>query len=263
MNKTECSKNYEHFLFHVEQRKNNDKRLQRLKKSMLKWGFLPEKAVMVLRLGVNKYKVIDGHSRVEIARQLGIPFYFVVVDKKLDDAVADLNDWPLIDHVRRFALRGCDDYNELLTYMESGLSLTAASSLLSGSVAHSGNQGDALREGVWKIKTREMIDVIVNCMKELGDVCPVVKDQRFHSAMSMCLLVPEFEVERMLHKLRTNPRMLVKVATRDQMLEQLEEIYNFKATMPTKLPLGFMANSCTKARNPIFKSMQGKTEAKS
>ena len=249
--KTEKSDKYDAFQFHEEQRKHSRPAIDRLKLSMLKWGFLEEKPIMVLRLSPGKYKVVDGHTRLETARQLGIPFYYVVMPEKFSDAVGDMNiiNWPLKAVVDRYAQRGLQDYIELLEYMKYGIAITAATSLLNGNLSYSSNSNEVLRSGSWKIKTRKNIDVVVKFMVELGDICPSVKNAKFHAALSMCLFVQEFDPERMLHKLRMNPRMLEKTATREQMLTQMEEIYNYKANAASKLPIFFMAKTSAKERS--------------
>jgi len=251
--KIENTKNYALFQFHIEQKKHHEKKLQRLKGSMQKWGFLETKPIMVIRLASGKFKIIDGHSRFEAARQLGLGIYYVVVDKKLDEAVMDVNDWPLIDCVRRWATRGLPDYVELLRYMDYGISLMATASLLQGNLAQSANGQDRLRRGEWKVKTRDLIAVIVRFITEAGAVTPVVKSARFHDGLSACLFVPEFDADRLLRKVMLNPRMLVKVATKEQMLEQIEEIYNFKTSAGMRVPLAFMAKTASQERRVAVK----------
>jgi len=51
--------------------------------------------------------------------------------------------------------------------------------------------------------------------------------------------IEEFDFDRLRSKLANNPKTLVKMATTEQMLYQLEEIYNYHQSI--KVSLAFMA----------------------
>jgi hypothetical protein len=105
-------------------------------------------------------------------------------------------------------------------------------------------------EGTFKIKTREHADKLVNLFETFGERIPAVRHRPFISAYSKCLFTKEFDEDVFARRLTVNPLMLEKTSNEDQMLKQIEDIYNFKS--PNKIPLAFLVTQNSQARKINF-----------
>ena len=252
------SSNYSQFINNDEQREHKEKHIQELKESMSIWGFVPSQPVATSTLGA-KFLIIDGHSRFDAARQLKIPIYFILLEQKFAEAVAILNiqkAWGISDHARRYAVRGNPDYVQLMKYTMLGIPLQTAASMLYGQSAGSGNAGQKIKHGEFKVRDTEQIGLVREIIEELGELCPVVKTRHFIEAFSMCYFVPEFDVSRFKTKLANFSHNFTKTVTRAEMLNQIDELYNYKASI--KIPLAFKAVEVAKQRNAAYKNITAK-----
>ena len=250
--KLEKSKDYEKFHQNSEQRKMSPPHVARLMESMRKNGFFASKPLHVYAVG-GSYRVVDGHNRLAAAKELGIEFYYVVESQETQLAIADLNSnvakWSLSDYVRMYSMRGKIDYQELQKYAETGVSISLAASMLIGNSAASGNASGPIRAGTFKIKTRLQINELVSIIEPMGKNHPVVKTISFVNAFSLCYLSKNIDLARLKRGIFSNPAMLEKTSTLDQMLSQIEAIYNFKHR--NKIPLSFIVKQDSTQRNAI------------
>jgi hypothetical protein len=146
-----------------------------------------------------------------------------------------------------FASRGKPDYIELRGYCEKGIPVGMAASMLIGNAASSGNAN--LQSGTFKIKTRDQINELVSLLDALGKKSTVVKSRNFISAFSLCYMASEIDTDKLKHRICENPMMLDKTSNLDQMLGQMEDIYNFRSR--EKTPLSFIVKKAAEDRRLI------------
>lgn len=245
------TRNYDLFINNEEQRIHKDRHIQVLKKSMQEWGFIPCQQIAVVKAPKGKFLIIDGHSRFDSAKQLGLPILYQVLEGRFAEAVATLNiqkAWNSSDCARRFAIKGLPDYKVLQEYVMKGIPFMRAATLLYGGQGGGTNYTEKLKSGTYTIKSTAICDQLLEVIAQLGDVSPVVKSSRFLDAFSMCAFLPDFDTQRLIEKLKNSPRALVKTATKDQMLDQIEEIYNYRASI--KINLAWKARAAAQERNP-------------
>jgi len=251
--KLEKTRDYTLFVPNDEQRPLDERHASRIAESIDVFGFLPSKPVQCYRRG-NKLVVVDGHHRLSAAKAARSEVYYVIEESRNQEAMAMENSlvkkWATIDYVRLFALRGNSDYQELLTYESQGLPLNMTASMLAGEGAASGNVLKYLSSGLFKIKTRKQVDVLLSLFNDFGDRVPAVKSRPFIAAFSKCLFTREFDPDVFARKLNHIPSLLEKTSNADQMLKQIEDIYNWKST--AKIPLAFLVNKTTSDRKTTF-----------
>jgi len=237
---------YTCFVYNSEQRHVETKHVRDLMDSMSTFGFLPSKPVQVYQDG-KKFVIIDGHHRYVAAKNLQIPVLYVVEPKSHNEAMARVNrvqkPWALKNYVSQYAKRGLASYLELVEYHNLGFPIMQAAQLLMGKAASSGGTGLSaskhLTEGTFKILTREKIEIIAQFLRENGSVNPAFKTSNFISSFEMCMRVKGFDHGQLTRKLSANPKTLIRTASIDQMLDQIEEIYNYHQQIKT--PLAFNA----------------------
>lgn len=252
---TELKQTKDHGLFaHNEyQQPMSEAHVASLIESMNKYGFLPSKPLTVVDEG-QWLRVIDGHHRLEAAKRGGFSVFYIVESKSKASSIGDINrvvrKWSNLSFAKMYALKGSADYIELLQYVNRGIALKQASSLLVGQAAHSGNVGESVQDGTFKIKTRRIIDSLLNVFDVCEESAPAVKSRVFVEAFSTLYFVDQFDPSLLAKKILTNPRMMVKCATREQMIDVIDEIYNFRNH--AKVPLKLLAQESAMIRQASF-----------
>jgi len=83
--------------------------------------------------------------------------------------------------------------------------------------------------------------VLASFLRENGHLNTAYSSRNFIAAFELLTRIPEFEFSRLTGKLVNNPKVITKTANTDQMLDQIEEVYNYHHSI--KIPLAFMARS--------------------
>lgn len=236
---------YAMFIYNEEQRPIDVKHVRHLMESMSTFGFLPSKPVQVYQKG-KKLIIIDGHHRYVAAKNLGISVAYVIESATNSESMAKVNGlqkpWQLKNYLMQYAGRGLPDYVELEGYHKLGFSIQQAAKMLAGLSASGyggGRVSSELRSGEFKIVTRDKIEIIAGFIRSEGGKNKAYKTANFITAFEMCLRVNHFNPDQLTRKLAANPRAVTRTATVDQMLDQLEEVYNYHQHIKT--PLAFEA----------------------
>ena len=246
--KLQSTSNYGLFIANDDQRKLDQNHSKRIAQSMAKVGFIPSKPIQCYKRG-DKLVIVDGHHRYEAAKAIGQSVYYVIESPESQHMIAAENflvkKWNGADFIRTYAKRGLPDYIELLDYSEkSGLTLKYASSMLISNQAASGNAGDALSKGEFKIKDRNQIEAFIALKNRVG--AKEIMHPRFVSAWSKCYFVNEFDASQFAHKCALYSGFLTTCNNDDQALAMIEQIYNHKQS--TKIPLAILARESSKTR---------------
>ncbi len=200
--------------------------------SMKTWGFLASKPVHVVREGL-KLRVIDGHNRMEAAKLAKVPVIFQVGDAKEAGAMLDINRntkvWTMRNYADAHARKGNLHFIKLLQYVKQGIPLNMAASLMLGHGAVSGVGRDLIPSGTFTVKTTTVIDSLVDFLKRVPPSCKEMRSNSYMAAIALMTEVDGFDINVFLRKLLANERALVKVACRDQALEVIEDIHNYRS----------------------------------
>lgn len=227
-----------------------DYRYKKLRDSMKKYGFLPPCPVHCRQRG-GKYEIFDGQNRFAVAKELGIPFYFVVYNNgKID--LSEINDvqrpWNLRNHVGRYAQEGIAHYRELLDFSDKyRISLGIAAGLLSGGNAAAGEKSKQIKRGEYKVTDRNVAELVATTALELSSLTQMSRHANFLNALVRCIRVKEFLPSRFVEKARKCPAKLVPQADVQSYLRMIEEVYNFHSKNP--IPVAFMANEVERKRS--------------
>ena len=247
------SSDYDRFVPHGQQRIIKSGQVKKLMASMKTYGFMPSHPIAAFRDN-DKFRIIDGHHRHAAAKSLGIPIRFVLLAKEYETAVGDTNigkPWTCIEWARKYTLEGRPHYLTLNKYVVRGIPVLQAAALLYGISAGSGNVNRLLVSGEFVVRDTQQIDTICAFKDEFGSICPAVNTRNFIAAFSLCYQVPQFDIKQLRARLLNNPKMLTKTANSQQMLELLEEIYNFQSR--TRIPLAFLAKEAASNRAAVKK----------
>ena len=253
--KVEKTTNYSKFVFNYEQREISEKHVRAIAESIARHGYIHSKPVQVYKQGAH-WVIVDGHHRFQACKALGIPVHYMVDDATAQEHMADENalvkKWTLQDFVKLYASRGNQNYLKILYYVDRGIPLTIAVGMLAGHVGSSGsNIMNKVKNGRFEVFTELNIQWLVQVIEELSGRNSACASRTFLHSMSKCLCCSDFDRDHFFHKLRTNLAMMDKTSNVDQMMNQVEAIYNFRSR--EVIPLQYLVNKASQERNPAKK----------
>lgn len=257
MSEMKTTKDYGKFKFQTGQRPVNleTPEAKALRRSMRAYGFLPAFPMMVRRNGSSSSLVIvDGQHRFAIARELGLPVHYVIDDTDVDVTAINQGQrkWTLSDYIHRWSVQGVDSYLELTAFHEQyGIPVQICAAILAGT-ASSNNVRQAVMEGRFKIKTRELAHRVASSIQALAKINPrVAKKNSFVQALWACYFVDYFDDSRLVDSFRKRPDALQNAGDREGFLDMIHEAYNFARR--SRVPLKFDAQEAMRQRIPIGK----------
>lgn len=199
-----------------------------LRSSMELHGWVKAYPMHVTRGANNRLVIIDGQHRFEIAKELGIPVWFVETENHVD--VAMINNaqrkWAYRDYAGSFAQRGNQEYIKLLEFADRHqIPVLSAVTMLSGT--SSSNKDDAYKSGTWKISSTGFADRVVIIFNEIKKFNKAVCKENLITSISTCCRVYGFQDARMIQAVNRCPEKLMTYSTSSALVEMLEDIYNF------------------------------------
>ncbi len=214
---------YTKFEFIKENRKVNlaSKECRKLAHMMKMHGWIDACPAIVQKYGA-KLIVKDGQHRIAVAKSLGIPAKYVVMDLDID--IAELNSWSIADYVHRYMAQDNEHYNTLWAFHNRyGLSLSTCAELLSGAYY----SGALLKDGGFVVTNTANARSVAEMATYLKGLNPAIALDKVVRAISACLKVEEFDKGRLLEKAEKSPQLLRSATgTRSAVLEVIEQIYN-------------------------------------
>lgn len=257
--KLACTRDYSIFEMHPCNRPLHED--ERLVSSMQRAGFMPSSPVQCVRNGNGKLKIIRGHHRLDVAKRLKLPVWYIVDDTKIDifDLEGGRQAWTAHDFLVARARDGHADCARVVDFKNKhGLTLGAAASLMGGESAGSSNKIRAIKNGTFKLAgdlthANSVVDVVGFCR---GLNIAGAGSSAFVAAVSMCLQVREFDVNVFKHRARLNGAIVRKRGTKDECLDELDALYNYGAKT-ARLPLAFKAKELSRSRRESFGGKRG------
>ncbi len=223
--------------------------------SMKEHGFMPSSPIQCIQNGSDRLKVIRGHHRLDTAKKLKLPVFYVVDDSNIDihDLEVGRSQWTLHDFAISRASNGDVDIAKVLEFQKRhGLTLGMAASLVGGEGAGSNNKASQIKDGTF-LAASDMSHA--NKVVAITDHCreyeiPFATAKGFVSAISMALHVDAFDSAIFIHRVTLNPRLMSKRGTAEQYLVEIEALYNFAAKK--QVPLMFLAKDASRKRAANF-----------
>lgn len=252
--KTQSTTNYSQFVANSRQRKFTPAHVKKIAAKIKKNGFTPSMAISVFKNKDGKLHINTGHHRLAACMLLGVPVLYVIehewTTSELVDEGTSGKAWGSLASAQAYADEGDQNYIVLLEYTNKGIAMRYAASLLRGEHAASGNAIEAVSNGTFKIKTTKYIDEVVMVVDSLKDKSQEAQSMTFVSALSALMNVHSFSSTTLVKKVQMLGCKIEKCKTRDQMLDQLEEIYNYQGRI--KQPLAFLAKESLRVNQVKF-----------
>ena len=177
----------------------------------------------------NKREVIDGQHRLAAAMRLGVAVYYLVDYNITEDSIATLNtnksNWKPIDYIAYYAKKGNVHYQTLLDFINNrpAIGCSTAINLLSSFQMSLTNM---LKNGTYVVDRFAEAVALLDVAKDI--VFEQQFDRSFLSALQQCMDSGEYVHETFLEKLKQQPGKLTRMANKDQYVELMEKIYNYR-----------------------------------
>lgn len=248
------------FQQHGRQRELAPNHVKKIQDSIAQNGFLTAKPIQCFRDG-KFLRVIDGHHRLQAARNLKVGVYYVIVDASENDIIGQINSavrrWDNNAFINYHAMGGNKHFLKLREYIEKGLPASVATAALNGQSGSGGSQSQQIAHGTWKVRSTTLADKLVEVMAVLDGIA-MAKSTAFLSALAVLLRLPQFDIEWLMQRLLKYPNMLERRSNREQMLDVIEEAYNFNKR--DKVNLAFLAKEFLRANKDAHFKKQASTK---
>jgi hypothetical protein len=227
--KLQVTKNYRLFSRSIDNRPLSEKNHKKLLRSMQRNGFLPCFPLACVREPNGNLIVYDGQHRLAYAETLGLPVYFVVLDKPFD--IAEVNcaqeKWNTRNFAETFAAQNKQAYKIGLEFTDRHqLPIGIAFGLLAGTCSFTNIQ-EYYYGGTFKVKDMPYAEMVGAIYSQIIAISPIAKNARLIEACMAIGRVKDFDSARLVKGCERCREKLVAYSTRDAYLDVLEIVYNF------------------------------------
>lgn len=223
---------------------------KKLHESMKKYGFLPSYPIHVKEVGA-KLEVKDGQHRLQFAKMLGLPVYYVALDCDVD--VSEINQaqegWKVDDYAARWFAAGIESYADVMNYCAKYRTPLAMSFAIHAETVVASNIMSDFRSGKYKITDYEKPYLVGEMYRRVPE-----EARSFHlfRALYSCVLVPEFDPAKMMESTERHPEVWKRCRSLKETLEMCEKVYNY-SRKSQKLYLATRCDEVMRIRNTIGK----------
>jgi hypothetical protein len=175
-------------------------------------------------------RVVDGQHRLEAAKILNVPIYYV--QDKIDRAdISMLNsnqkNWTAMDYINFYTVEKKVAYVTLSNLMNHHPDM-ATSALITLSNSEGRRDLKSLKAGNLEVLNAAHCERVCELCETLNRRFQndFVFDSRFPLALSKALQAEGWETDIFIKHIEAGPRSFVRCHTKEQYLEMIEEIYN-------------------------------------
>lgn len=214
---------YDQFKLMSGNRPTNSAHVQHLKKSF-------ELRQLIVPVLVNdKMEIIDGQHRVEVCRQLGLPVYFIILQKYGIREVQMLNtnmkNWSVEDYLACYCNQGIEDYIKYREFRAKfGFDHQVSLAFLMGNTS---KYHSIFNEGNLKLKSYDKVEKTAQMISEFAQFYKGYKRRAFVFAMMAIMKHPDYNHQEMLDKVALQQTKLVDCPTVETYISLMEELYNY------------------------------------
>lgn len=214
---------YDMFEFVEGNRKLNPRHVRGLRKAIEKDNLLFANPILV----DSRMRVLDGQHRLEVARGLGVPIFYLKVDGLEPSVIPGINTvrkgWTTPDYINYYAELGSSPYVALKTIMN-------LTSLFPSSVFEAGELNSGIiRRGELDLnpgKARMLLDRIEK-LQEYVDIDKSLGSARMMRAFIRLMKAGMYNHDRMVKKLEFRAGKIRQFSAVEDNMRELEEVYNY------------------------------------
>lgn len=216
---------YELFKSILSNREVDDRHVNRLVDAISKKNLLHLNPILCNK----NHEVIDGQHRLEAARKLGVPIYYIIDEGITKGDIATINsnakNWSVTDYVNYWTIEKREGFDKLSAFLSEHPAIPASTALSMMSVDGSRNT-KALKDGIVDTSNYDRATYIAGILKEYRNLIDHAYERNFIMAVTNVVTNPDYDHAQMRSQLEFQSRSLVRCINTRQYVELLEEIYN-------------------------------------
>lgn len=224
----ESTTNYSMFKDFSSNREVDEKHVRKLVCAIEKRNLLSVNPILVDK----NFNVVDGQHRLEAAKVLKVPIYYMVGDVRRDD-ISKINsnqkNWTQMDYINYYTIEGKKAYVQL-----SGLinhySRISRSALIALSHPYLKRSIEEIKTGFLDVDNIDFAHEVCKVVMQLHEayLYEFVLDSRFPIALGMAMKNKDFSMEYMLEKIAASPRTFVPCHSITEYRAMMQDVYNFQ-----------------------------------
>ena len=181
----------------------------------------------------DKMQVVDGQHRLEAARRLSVPIFYITDNEISKSDIATINsnakNWSVMDYINYWSIEKKAGFDKLSSFLSENPLIPPSTALMMLSL--SGRKNTAgLREGHVDVSNYANAKKMAVILKEYRNMVDHAYDRNFVLAVISSVNSPGYDHEIMKSKLEYQSRSLVRCINKKQYVKLLEEIYNYKSS---------------------------------
>lgn len=210
--------------------------IERIKLCMAEVGFLPIHPIIVTK----DYEIIDGQHRFVAARELGIPFYYMITDGATDTAKAMIvsntnkRSWTPDDYTNYYAKLNNPYYIGLQDFAKRhDVRTGVAMSFISGhSVNYNKSVTKMFRDGLWCYTMDEMhkAEICFAGVTRITEIANLPFKGSIYKALIKMSATKGFDWDKMIDKVTKYRDLIYVPATTAGGIAMFAKVYNFHET---------------------------------
>lgn len=200
---------------------------------------MSEEALMTPIIVNEDMYIIDGQTRFEARKALGLPIPYILMkgyDIEQTYRLSGLHkNWTSREFAQSYALKGLPEY-QLFEYFRQKYQFTygCAMCMLSNTVVA---DYEGFKKGQFKVADQTHADECAEQLLEIGKFYSGFRRERFVKAMLIALHHDSFDFKGFMNRLEYMSIRLVNCASTGDYLKLIEEIYNYNITKEKKIRL--------------------------
>lgn len=227
------------FKTHELNRRIRESGLRKLRKSMGRIGWLMGSEILVFP----NMKLIDGHHRLLVARELGLPVDYRIINSKDNTLIVKLNQdkevWSFMDNIDTQVKLGNQNYVLLDRYMKNFPELRPTECIMLVKNSLNSSNREEIGNGSLKLGDLKIGYDWGHRIMSIKPFFPKYYNKSIfvRSLVKIFSTHPEFQMDELLHKIKLRPNMMKPCGTVDQYVQMIEEVYNYRRPNDEKIRL--------------------------
>lgn len=179
-------------------------------------------------------RVIDGQHRLEAAKELKVPVYYIVDTTVSKSDISHLNsnkkNWSLMDYINFYTVEKREGFGVLSKFLSEhpNIPVSAVIALLNPSGRR---EAKAVMEGILDVGNLSMANRIADFLRWLRNHYEFAYNSTVISVIRQMFEHQDFDLEFFKQKIEGQPRSLVKCINAKQYREMFLEIYNYRLSV--------------------------------
>ena len=239
----EVTTDYAKFKLDLINRPISEKHVAKMVRAIQRKNLLAENPILVSRDGT----VIDGQHRLQAAKQLGLPVYYIIsVAITIEDAGhmnGPVENWSKQDWLHHWVQLGNENYIKLAEFIQRHpwMYLSMAQELCTYGTRAESHQ--VFESGEYNFNDGDFAETVAQACLDFAQYISFHRHPVFIRAVGQLFEHAEYDHQRMMDRMQYMSRKLVKCPDAKTYLTLFEEIYNFRTRKEYRIRLELLGSN--------------------